>query len=136
MSKFVGTTHSLNHFQNASSNWNLIRKNIDVIIQQSKIENNNDAKIPQEETPVVSEEPTAVAIQLEDTSKCNDITLIYDCSEELIKPICQPVEPFIVIHEPIEKKNIRFSLGKMVYKYRKNLKERARKAKTTYLKSS
>lgn len=121
MSKFVGTNHSLNHFQNTSSHWNLIRNNIDVIIQQSKIENNHP-KI----TAEVVEEPVAV-IQIDDTSKCNDITLIYDCSEELIKPICQPVEPFIVIHEPIEKKNRRFSLGKMVYKYRKNFKERIRK---------
>lgn len=148
MSRFGGNTHNMNNCRFASYNpfhqevvfqkqnhWELLRNNIDLIIQQSKLLKHNEQQCCVEEQSI----ETAAA----ENSRCNEIETIYECVEEpepvSLNPIAldAPPKEEIIITEPTpsialvvqeeEPKKKRMDFASVVFKYRNELARRKHK---------
>lgn len=108
------------------NHWDVVRNNIDNIIQSSKVLQKNEERILSEEEELKDKES--------DTSKCNELEVIYDCpDEETLK-----TNPTAVLEEEKQVTTIpvaevaaptkkRFDFASVVFKYRNELARRKHK---------
>lgn len=107
------------------NHWDVVRNNIDNIIQSSKVLQKNEERILSEEDLKDKES---------DTSKCNALEVIYDCpDEETLKtnPTAvleeeKPTPPTPIVEVDTPKKK-RFDFASVVFKYRNELARRKHK---------
>ena len=108
-------------FQTNQSKWDLVRNNIDSIIQKSKIPKE------EEETKTEEEAKTEIELFIKDTSKCNELPVIYECENtptnivktDVIEELKIEQERPIVVVEEVKKKRLDFA--SVVFKYRNKL---------------